>query len=148
MEAETTLEVAAVKLARETVKGGYGLVTAGELKAELERGDKPLLLDAMPLESSYQKEHLPSALQFLFPIPDMPLWDSALTGGRSQADLEELLGPDKSAPIVVYCGFVKCTRSHNAALWAQRLGYTNVRRFAGGVHAWKGAGYALESSQP
>ena len=148
MEAETTLEVVAVKLARETVKGSYGLVTAAELKAEIERGEKPILLDAMPLESSYQKEHLPGAVQFLFPIPDMPTWDSALTGGRSQADLEQLLGPNKAAPIVVYCGFVKCTRSHNAALWVQRLGYTKVRRFAGGVHAWKGAGFSLESSQP
>ena len=41
--------------------------------------------------------------------------------------------------IVVYCGFVKCARSHNAAVFAQDLGYTNVKRYAGGIYAWRGA---------
>jgi rhodanese-related sulfurtransferase len=36
---------------------------------------------------------------------------------------------------------VKCTRSHNGAVWAKKLGYKNVYRFSGGIFAWKGAGF-------
>ena len=46
--------------------------------------------------------------------------------------------------VVIYCGFVKCTRSHNGAAWAVKLGYKNVYRYSGGVFAWKGAKYPLE----
>ena len=52
-----------------------------------------------------------------------------------------VLGYDKDRPIVVYCGFVKCTRSHNGAAWAVKLGYKNVYRYPGGIFAWKGAKY-------
>jgi len=34
---------------------------------------------------------------------------------------------------------VKCTRSHNAAVFAKKLGYKNVYCFPGGIFAWKGA---------
>jgi rhodanese-related sulfurtransferase len=55
-----------------------------------------------------------------------------------------MLGTDKEKTIVIYCGFVKCTRSHNGATWAVKLGYKNVYRYSGGVFAWKGAKYPLE----
>ena len=45
---------------------------------------------------------------------------------------------------MIYCGFVKCTRSHNGAMWAVKNGYTNVFRHPGGVFAWKGAKYPTE----
>ena len=98
----------------------------------------------MPLEASYNKGHVPGAKQFLFPIPTMTAWDAKETDGKSQADFEKLLGADKAKTIVIYCGFVKCTRSHNGALWAKKLGYTEVYRFPGGIYAWKGAGYTEE----
>jgi len=47
--------------------------------------------------------------------------------------------------IIMYCGFVKCTRSHNGAMWAKKMGYKRVYRFSGGIYAWKGAKYATES---
>ena len=95
----------------------------------------------MPYEDSYKKEHVPGALQFLFPIPDMKTWDAKETGGKSEQDYLQLLGPDKNRLIVIYCGFVKCTRSHNGAVWAVKNGYTNVYRYPGGIFAWKGAKY-------
>jgi thiosulfate/3-mercaptopyruvate sulfurtransferase len=49
----------------------------------------------------------------------------------------------KDKTIVIYCGFVKCTRSHNGAAWAVKLGYTNVYRYPGGIFAWKGADYPI-----
>ncbi|MCG8687153.1 MAG: rhodanese-like domain-containing protein [Desulfobacterales bacterium] len=140
-EKEVEKEAGAVKLAREVLKGGYSLVTVHELKNWRDAGKDMVVVDTMPYESSYKKAHVPGARQFLFPIPDMDKWDPAETAGKSRAEYEALLGPDKDRLIVLYCGFVKCTRSHNGAVWAARLGYKNVYRFAGGIYAWKGAGY-------
>jgi rhodanese-related sulfurtransferase len=63
--------------------------------------------------------------------------------GRSERDYLQLLGPDKNRLRVIYCGFVKCTRSHNGAAWAVKNGYTNVYRYPGGIFAWKGATYPV-----
>jgi rhodanese-related sulfurtransferase len=144
-EVEASKEIEAVKLHRDALAGGYDLVTGAELKKMMDEGQDMVLIDTMPYEASYKKEHVPGAGQFLFPIPDMNEWDATETDGKSQADFEALLGPDKNKPIVVYCGFVKCTRSHNGAMWAKKLGYTNVYRYPGGIFGWKGLGYPVES---
>ncbi len=144
-EDEAEKEKEAVKLVRDVQKGGYGVVTGEELKQWIDSGKDMVIVDTMPYEDSYKKEHVPGAGQFLFPIPDMDAWDDAETAGKTKADYEKLLGPDKGKPIVVYCGFVKCTRSHNGAVWARKLGYENVYRFPGGIFAWKGLGYKVES---
>ncbi|GFK93379.1 hypothetical protein NNJEOMEG_01211 [Fundidesulfovibrio magnetotacticus] len=143
-EEEVDKEAVSVKLARETVKGGYPLVTADELKKLLDEKKPVLVVDTMPYEASFKKEHVPGAVSFEFPIEPMPEWDAAKTGGKSVKDFEALLGPDKNRAIVFYCGFVKCTRSDNGALWAKKLGYANVSRFPGGIYAWKGAKYPVE----
>jgi rhodanese-related sulfurtransferase len=143
-EAETTKEAEAVKLVRDTAAGGYGLLSAAELKKMIDEGKDMVIVDTMPYEDSYKKEHVPGAKQFLFPIPAMNEWDAKETAGKSQADFEALLGPDKNKTVVIYCGFVKCTRSHNGAVWAKKLGYANVYRFPGGIFAWKGAGFPIE----
>ena len=145
-EAEVTKEAAAVKLVREVQRGDYDLLTAAELKEWIDSGKAMVIVDTMPYEASYQKQHVPSAVQFLFPIPDMESWDVKETDGKKAEDYAALLGPDKDKPIVVYCGFVKCTRSHNGAAWARKLGYKNVYRFSGGIYAWRGAGYPVEKS--
>ena len=51
---------------------------------------------------------------------------------------------DKSAPIVVYCGFIGCARSHIAAAYLKSQGYTNVYRYGGGILAWNDAGKAMD----
>ena len=140
---EVEKEKGAVKLLREVERGGYGIITTQELKVLKDKGTEMVIVDAMPYEASYKKGHIPGAVQFLFPIPDMNEWDAKETAGKSQADYEALLGPDKDKLIVVYCGFVKCTRSHNAAVWAKKLGYTNVKRHPGGIFAWKGAEFPV-----
>ena len=143
-EKEVKAETQAVKLTREVMRGGYDVVTTEELKKWIDDGKEMLIVDTMPYEASYKKAHVPGAEQFLFPIPDMKEWDSKETAGKSQQDFETLLGPEKDKLIVVYCGFVKCTRSHNGAAWAAKLGYKHVYRYSGGVFAWKGAKYPLE----
>lgn len=137
-------ETAAVKLVKDVNRGGYGLVSTAELKQWMDNGKQMVIVDTMPYEASYKKGHVPGAKQFLFPIPDMDSWDAKETDGKSQADFEALLGPDKEKPVVIYCGFVKCTRSHNGAVWAVKLGYKNVYRYSGGIFAWKGADYDIE----
>jgi len=144
-EQEVEKEKGAVKLVREVQRGGYDVVTTDELKKWMDEGKEMLIIDTMPYEDSYKKEHVPGAKQFLFPIPDMNTWDTKETAGKTQEDFIELLGPDKDRLIVIYCGFVKCTRSHNGAAWAKKLGYTNVYRYPGGIFAWKGAKYPVES---
>lgn len=136
-----------MKFVREVQRGDYSVITTKELKELLDSDTELVLVDAMPFESSYKKGHIPGAVQFTFPIPEMDTWDSAETDGKSAEDFSALLGEDKSKTIVVYCGFVKCTRSHNGAMWARKLGYENVLRHPGGVFAWKGAGYPLETAQ-
>lgn len=143
-EKEVETEQVSVKLVREVQRGGYQLITAGELNNWIKDGRDILIVDTMPYKASYKKIHVPGAKQFLFPVPEMTTWDSKETDGKTQEDFKTLLGTDKNKTIVIYCGFVKCGRSHNGAAWAVKLGYRNVYRFPGGIFAWKGADYETE----
>jgi thiosulfate/3-mercaptopyruvate sulfurtransferase len=146
-EKEVEKETEAVKLVREVQQGGYDVVTTAELKQWIDSGKDMVIVDTMPYDASYKKNHVPGAVQFLFPIPEMPQWNTRETDGKSQEDFIKLLGGDKDKPVVIYCGFVKCTRSHNGAAWAVKLGYKNVYRYPGGIFAWKGADYPTEASE-
>ncbi len=142
-EQELQTEEAAIKLANETLQGNYQLVSTKDLVTMLDDGQDFLLIDAMPAEESFNKGHIPQAVNFAFPKEVMDGWDDDAMEGRKQEDFEKLLGDDKDRTIVVYCGYVKCARSHNAAVCARELGHTNVYRYPGGIYAWRGAGKAL-----
>jgi len=142
-EQEVEKETGAVKLVREVRRGNYDLVTTEELNSWMNAGKEMLIVDTMPYDASYRKQHVPGAVQFLFPIPDMDKWDVKETDGKKKEDFVKLLGGNKDRLIVIYCGFVKCTRSHNGAAWAVKLGYKNVYRYSGGIFAWKGADYPV-----
>jgi len=146
-EKELETETGAVKLAREVQRGGYDVVTTSELKKWIDSKKDMVIVDTMPYEDSYKKQHIPGAVQFLFPIPEMKQWDVKETDAKTREDFVKLLGNDKNKPIVIYCGFVKCTRSHNGASWAVKLGYKSVYRYPGGIFAWKGAKYPEEKSE-
>ena len=146
-EKELEKETGAVKLVREVQRGGYDVVTTEELKKWIDSGKEMLVVDTMPYEDSYKKQHVPGAVQFLFPIPDMKEWDTKETDGKTMEDFKKMLGDNKDRLIVIYCGFVKCTRSHNGAAWAVKLGYKNVYRYPGGIFAWKGADFPIENSK-
>ena len=146
-EQEVVKETEAVKLVRDAKRGGYDVVETAELKQWIDSGKNMVIVDTMPYEASYKKNHVPGAVQFLFPIPDMPQWNAQETDGKTQEDFIKLLGSDKNKVIVIYCGFIKCTRSHNGAAWAVKLGYKNVYRYPGGIFAWKGADYPMEGSE-
>ena len=134
---EALLEVA-VTFAGEVARGGYKVVTTEELKKWMDAKKSMLIVDTMPYEASYKKNHIPGAKQMEFPIPEMTSMDD-----KTKAALVKLLGPDKKRLIVFYCGFTKCTRSHNAAMWAVKLGYKNVYRQPGGIKGWMEADYPI-----
>jgi len=144
-EEEFAWEKIAIALQQQTAAGGYRIVGTEGLKAWVDAKTDMVIVDTMPYDDSYKKEHVPGAKQFLFPIPDMKTWDAKETGGKNEQDFIQLLGPDRNRLIVIYCGFVKCTRSHNGATWAVKNGYTNVYRYPGGIFAWKGAKYPVGS---
>jgi hypothetical protein len=90
-EKEVEKETGAVKLVREVQRGGYDVVTTEELKKLIDYGKDMLIVDTMPHEDSYKKQHVPGAVQFLFPIPDMKEWDTKETGGKTLEDFNKLL---------------------------------------------------------
>ena len=139
-EANVQAEFLAMKAASEKERGGYKLISLQDLKAKLDAKEDLLVVDTMPYEASYKKQHIPTAVQFELPIPEMKTIDDG-----TEKQYRAFLGPDKDKMIVVYCGFVKCGRSHNGALWAVKLGYTNVYRCLGGIRGWKEAGYPVEA---
>jgi thiosulfate/3-mercaptopyruvate sulfurtransferase len=136
---EMDTEKIAVTFAREVERGAYKIVTTEELKGWIDQKKEMLIIDTMPFEDSYKKQHVPGAVQMEFPIPEMTQLDD-----KKKADFEKMLGPNKDRLIVIYCGFTKCTRSHNGAMWAVKMGYKNVCRYPGGIKAWDEAGYPVD----
>ena len=51
---------------------------------------------------------------------------------------------DLSADIVIYCTHEACNNSRNMYANLNLAGYTNVRRFAGGLQGWLEAGHSLD----
>ncbi len=139
---ELETEKIAVNFQKEVARGGYMVVTTSELKAWIDAKKDMLIVDTMPFEDSYKKQHIPGAVNFALPIPEMTQMDE-----KTKAGLEKLLGPDKNRVIVFYCGFTTCTRSHNGAMWAVKLGYKNVYRQPGGIKAWDEADYPVEKAK-
>jgi len=60
--------------------------------------------------------------------------------GVLERDIEEII-PDKDAEIILYCG--GGFRSALSAESLQQMGYTHVRSMAGGIRAWREAGYPI-----
>ncbi|HZG78556.1 MAG TPA: rhodanese-like domain-containing protein, partial [Paenibacillus sp.] len=79
-----------------------------EIQEKLERGDKFILVEALP-PMYYEDMHLPGAI-------NLPL-------ERLEATASALL-PDLSAEIVTYCSNLACPNSEIAAAKLRHLGYT------------------------
>jgi thiosulfate/3-mercaptopyruvate sulfurtransferase len=139
---EKVKEIIAINFAKEMTDGGYKAVNVEDLKKWTDAKKDMLIVDTMPFDASYKKRHVPGAVQIEFPIPEMKVMDD-----NKKAEFVKILGPDKDRLIVFYCGFTECTRSHNAAMWALKLGYTNVYRFPGGIEAWAQARYPVEEAK-
>lgn len=139
---ELETEKIAVNFTKEVERGGYKIVSTEELKAWIDQKKNMLIVDTMPYEDSYKKQHIPGSINFEFPIPEVKSLDAKI-----KTAFEKALGPDKNRLIVFYCGFTKCGRSHNGAMWALKLGYKNVYRHPGGIKAWMEADYPVEKAK-
>jgi rhodanese-related sulfurtransferase len=99
------------------------LISREELKEKLDRGDDFKLV--MTLGGwAFQAKHIPGSLNISDP-----------------KDHAKLLKLDDE--IVVYCSGVDCLASISAYRILKSKGYTNVRRYAGGLADWEKAGYPL-----
>ena len=94
-----------------------------EVKKRLDVGEKFYLVDTRE-ESEWARGHLPGAIH--------------LSKGIVERDIEQKI-PDKSAPIVLYCG--GGFRSALAGDNVQKMGYTNVISMDGGWRGWTEAGF-------
>jgi len=139
---ELEVEKVAVTFAKEVERGGYKIVTTSELKKWVDEKKDMLIVDTMPFADSYKKQHIPGAINFEFPIPEVTKLED-----KTRGDFEKALGSNKDRLIVFYCGFTKCTRSHNGAMWALKLGYKNVYRHPGGIKAWSEADYPVDKAK-
>jgi len=103
-------------------------ISRDEIKTKLDRGDKFVLVEALP-EQYYRKAHLPGAIN----LPHDQI-----------GELAPRLLPDKSQEIVVYCANTTCQSSTIAAHHLAELGYTNVKRYVEGKQDWLDAGLPVE----
>jgi len=93
--------------------------TVDDVKKRLDHGEKFTLIDTRE-ESEFAAGHVPGALH--------------LSKGVIERDIEKKV-PDKSAPLVLYCG--GGFRSALAADNLQKMGYTNVISMDGGMRDWR-----------
>jgi rhodanese-related sulfurtransferase len=104
-------------------------VTVEELREKMKDGGTFVLVDALA-PMVYAHSHLPGSINL--PPSNIDPW---VVAKRI---------PDRETEIVVYCTNPACTDSVDTAQQLRALGYTNVRRYAGGKDEWRGAGLPLE----
>lgn len=97
-----------------------------DVKTRLEKGDPIYLLDIRE-DHEFAKGYAKGAIH--------------LGRGILERDIETKI-PDKNVEIILYCG--GGYRSALAALSLGEMGYTDVKSMAGGMKAWRNAGYPLE----
>ena len=61
--AELDTEKVAVTFAAEVERGGYKIVATQDLKKWIDAKKPMLIVDTMPFEASYKKQHVPGAVQ-------------------------------------------------------------------------------------
>jgi rhodanese-related sulfurtransferase len=97
-----------------------------EVKEKLAAGDKFYFIDVRE-DHEWNQGHAHAAQH--------------LGRGIIERDIEKSV-PDKASEIVLYCG--GGFRSALAADNLQKMGYQNVYSMAGGIKAWREAGYPME----
>ncbi len=135
---EVAIEKATMKFIQDSNAGKYQVLSTEELNTWVTEKKDMIIIDTMPADS-FAKGHIPGAVNAELPMTVI----ADATDAQKDAFIE-LLGQDKNKPIVVYCGFVACARSHLGAVVAMEQGFTNVYRVPGGIVAWQEAGYTVE----
>lgn len=113
---------------------GIETLSTQELAARLRSSQPPVVVDVLGAP-----DMIPSARLLLY-------GGSARPDAAQDADIEkrfaallQLMAPDKNQAIVFYCQGRNSWFSTNATLRAQKLGYTKVGWYRGGLESWKAA---------
>ena len=109
---------------------GYKLISASGLAQLIGKGGNFVIIDVRP-DYEYERNHIPGAANLEF-----HLGDRLGLKPEKAAALANLVGPDKSRQVILYCRSFKCLRSGIAAKWAVQQGYKSVYRFVDGWHGW------------
>jgi rhodanese-related sulfurtransferase len=104
-------------------------IMVDELSGKLDADDEFVLVDALA-PMVYAHSHLPGAIN----LPPLGL-DAEIVARRI---------PDRDIEIIVYCTSAECDDSVVTAERLRALGYSNVRRYAGGKNEWRDVGLPLE----
>ncbi len=109
--------------------GGYLITETPYLKRMVDAADKEVftLIDSRP-PLVHRKSFIPGSVS----IPKV-LFEQR----------KGLLPADKNSLLIFYCGGHHCELSHEGAVEALKLGYTNVRVYSAGVPEWGKQNYAL-----
>ena len=121
--------LATIVLSATVQAGEYPDISVSELKKAIE--DKKVTVIDVNGSDSYQKGHIPSAIDF----------------EAKKADLAKALPADKGALIVAYCGGPTCGAYAAAAKAAKELGYKNVKHLSAGISGWTQAGEKTASAK-
>ena len=87
---------------------------------------KVMLIDSRPYEGRFVHGYIPTAVS----LPDSAFDKKA----------KDVLPADKSTRLIFYCQGPECVLSHQSAFKAQKLGYTDVAVYAGGLPDWQANG--------
>lgn len=109
------------------VRNTVRTISLEDLKAKLERGERPILVDVRE-KDEWRQGYIPGAVH--------------IARGFLEMQAEGKL-PDKKAPIVTYCA--GGVRSAFAAKVLQDLGYENVLSANPGFVQWKDKGYPMDA---
>ena len=101
-------------------------VSIEQAQARLKQNPNAVLIDVRE-DNEWDRGHLPGAIH--------------LGRGIIERDIEGVI-PDKSAPLMLYCG--GGFRSALVADNLQKMGYTNCISMDGGWRGWTEAGYPVE----
>lgn len=104
-----------------------GKIDRKELRKKIDRGDDFTLVDARSA-LSYMEEHIEGAIS-------LPLNEVDEKAGQMFSKNDE---------IVVYCTSVSCPASADEVKKLRKMGFKNVKHYAGGIKDWKKAGHPTE----
>jgi quinoprotein dehydrogenase-associated probable ABC transporter substrate-binding protein/PQQ-dependent catabolism-associated CXXCW motif protein len=138
-----------------TLRGATVLTSPAEVEALMRSGEKPVLLDVLPLQP--RPADRPEGSVWVEPTHDTipgSVWLPNVGFGYVPEDtlryfeesLDKLAGGDKAKALVFYCD-PDCWMSWNAAKRAvEEFGYTNVYWYPGGAKGWIDDGrFAVEA---
>ena len=142
---EAATEAVANWLANEVVQGKYKIIDTATMQKWIlgSQNKKMVVVDTMPEgDTWFNLRHIDAAhiVSAYAPLNNGEKWTKAAKKNivnRVQAEAKKISKKNwKKVPVVTYCGFVKCGRSHTGAAVLKKAGFKNVYRYTGGISAW------------